>query len=125
MDQDKIIATVQRLISKNGRGVTLQRLEGAVDPAKPWRGAATPVAAFSVQAVGVFLPASGEAFGQAIVSMDLLARADEVLMVAPVAGQDYTTINQIVDRTLTWAVQWVHALQPSDKVLLYAMGVKR
>lgn len=125
-DYASLVVVVQGLIKDFGRTITLQRLDGtAGNAAQPWRGPATPTVAFATSVPGVFVPASGAELGEEWLSAQLLASCSEVLLVAPDNVNDFTTINQIVDRTQTFGVQWVKALRPADIPLLYAMGVSR
>lgn len=125
MNEDKIIAVVLRLIKANGRLLTLQTLDAtATDPTKPWRGRGTPTVLSSIEVPGVFVPASGSDLGSELVSPALLARADEVLLLAP-AAIDLSLMNMAVDLGVTWMIEWVKVLRPQNKILLYAMGVKR
>jgi hypothetical protein len=125
MDFVKLAATVVRLIDKNGRTVTFQALVAtAADASKPWEGPASPAVATTVNAKGVFVPASGEELGRALVSEELLARVDEVALVAPNAT-DLEPFNVILDGGVRWRVEWVKTLKPADQVLLYVFGVCR
>lgn len=125
MDFSAIALTVARLIKANGRDIYLQRLDGAAaDYDKPWRGAGTPTLANSVPVRGSFIPATGDALGTSFVPIDLLARCDEVLIVA--AGEtDFTDFQVVLDHGLRWKIEWTHVLQPADVRLLYAFGVRR
>jgi hypothetical protein len=126
MDTAKIISVAQRLIDKNGRLVLLQQLGNTpIDSNKPWNGPGQPSVEHEYPVKGVFVPASGEAFGRQLVSDDLLQRADEVLLVAGRIGSDFSNIHIVVDNALDWGVEWVHTLRPQDEILLYAYGVKR
>lgn len=125
MDYAKIVLLVQRLITKNGRECTLRKLTAeAADPDKPWKGAGVPDVESSVVVRGVFVPASGEALGHEFISKELLARASEVLLVAP-NGTALETYNMLYDNLLQWKIDWCYVLKPADLPLLYAYGVKR
>lgn len=126
MDYVKLAATVVRLIAKNGRTVTLHKLSGAAnDPAKPWKGPGTPtLQGAGVEVKGVFVPATGDALGREFISEELLARASEVLLVAPNAT-DLEPFNVLLDNLIRWRVEWCYTLKPADTVMLYAFGVCR
>lgn len=125
MDFVKIAATVIRLIDKNGRLTTIQKLESEpADASKPWKGAGEPAVASAVTVRGVFVPSQGTSLGGLFVSQELLSRASEVLLVGP-ASVDLSEFNCIIDNAIRWSVEWCQVLRPADDILLYAFGVKR
>lgn len=124
MDFARAVALAQRLINKNGRSVTIQRLDAtAADSNKPWRGAGEPTVAQEVPQKAVFLPSSGTDLGGLVTDDELLKRAEQVCLVA--GDTDLTGFNIISDDSIKWKIEWIQVLKPADVIVLYAIGVKR
>lgn len=125
MDFVKLAATVNRLINKNGRTVGIQKLSAAAaDADKPWKGPGTPTVETQVDCKGVFVPASGTDLGKELVSEELLARVDQVVLVGPNATP-LEPFTAVLDDGVRWRIEWVQVLKPADVILLYVFGVCR
>lgn len=122
----KAAALALKLIEKNGRSVSIQRLDGtAADPNKPWKGTGTPTVAQSVTTPAVFLPhASTVDLGILGVDEELLKRIEQVAIV-PGNAVDLMTFHQFLDGGTTWKIDWVRELRPATIPVLYVFGVKR
>lgn len=127
LDYAPILADAQQLIADTGRLATFELLDAApADSARPWRGPAAPAVANSSDAVATFVPAQGADLGRMGISEQLLARVEQVALVAGDAtGFDYAAAHSAVDAGVRWRVDWVQTLCPGGTVLLYAMGMKR
>lgn len=126
MNYAKAVALATRLINANGRSTTLQRLSSTpVDANKPWKGPAVPTVMQSVITVGLFAPPfNNESLGKEFIRDELLARCENVLLVATNAV-DLTTFTSVLDSSVRWNIEWCQVLQPGATVLLYAFGIKR
>lgn len=123
---DELLPVVVELIDETGRVVTFERLTATpADASKPWRGPAAPTAAATKDLKATFVPPSGTEFGKDWISSDLLARCEQVCLVAPDAMFDLNGCTSILDGAVRWAVQWIYALRPGDINMLFAVGVKR
>jgi hypothetical protein len=126
MDYAEIVAVVIELIADTGRSVVFEQLAATpADAAKPWKGPAAPTVGASLTTLATFVPPSGTDFGNGFVSQELLARADQVCLVAPDAAFDMALCTSITDAGSRWRVEWVQTLKPGDTVLLHAVGVCR
>lgn len=127
LDYAPILADAQQLIADTGRLVAFQLLDATpADSARPWRGPAAPAVATSSNAVATFVPAQGADLGRMGISEQLLARVEQVALVAgDVSGFDYAATHTVLDDGVRWRVDWVQTLCPGGTVLLYAMGMAR
>lgn len=126
MDYARAQALALRLIQKNGKEITFQRLDAtAADSEKPWKGPGTPTVAQSVDTVGVSLPhASLVDLGFMSVDDELLKRTEQVLLV-PGGATDLEPFTNVLDQGVRWRVEWVRTLKPATTTVLYVFGVKR
>lgn len=134
VDYQKAAQLALRLISENGREVTLVKLgQAASDPAKPWRGnpdARTTPEAEAI-APGVFVPASGSGLGFFSEDQELIKRSEQILLVAAESVSSYKLedFNEVIDPedivNTRWRIELVRMLKPGAIRLLYAIGVKR
>jgi len=126
MDMAKAVALAQRLITANGRKISVVKLSGvAADPTKPWRGAGVPTALKTVKTSGVFLShASNIDLGKFITDLgDLMKRVEQAVLIP--GGVDLSAFDQIIDGAIIWKIDWTRELKPGTTTALYAMGVKR
>lgn len=128
VDFAPLIATAQRLISENGRGVTLLRFDSTpADPAQPWDGPTnprtTPDETIDVEAS--FVPASGNWGLTSIVSDDLIKRSEQVCLISAGASVDLTGYQEMTDNGKSWKIVGVEVLQPATEYVLTAIGVTR
>lgn len=126
MDYARAQALARKLIAKNGKAVTFQRLDAtAVDPTKPWKGPGTPTVAQSEDTVAVSLPhASLVDLGFNAVDDELLKRTEQVLLV-PGGAVDLEPFTNLLEAGVRWRIEWVRTLKPATLTVLYAFGVKR
>lgn len=126
MDYARAQALALKLIQKNGKSVTFERLSSVVaDATKPWKGAGAPTVAQSVTTSGVVLPhASTVDLGMLGVDDELLKRCEQVLLV-PGGATDLSNFTNLSEATGRWRIEWVRTLNPAGTVVLYAFGVKR
>lgn len=136
VDYTSLAATAERLIADAGRSVTFVRMERtAVDPAKPWRSAATPAndsaasvtgaAESRIEATAVMVqPSSASKLGLSTDKMDDGARAEKIFIVARNAVDvDLATYDTVVDGGTVWRIEFVEELKPGATSLLYFVGV--
>lgn len=124
-DHSKFVALAVRLIEKNGRFVSLQKISGTtVGSPTPWKNSAPAAPTSIVQHVpAVFVPVSGKELGSIITDKDMLKRVTQVALIAP-HTEDLSEMTEIIDREV-WRVEWVHILKPADQICLYAFGLTR
>lgn len=124
MNSDKYIALANKLIQKNGRQITIQKLNTTSTGSTPWKeNAVTYNEDLTRHLVGCFVPASGD-FAKDIVSEDLISRVAQVVLIAP-TDTDLDSHNVVIDGNTTWKIEWVKSLKPADKTLLYFVGIKQ
>lgn len=126
MDYARAVALAQRLINKNGRLITIDRLSSVpVDADKPWKGPGAPTVDATVSPKAVFLPhASLIDLGLFAKDDELLKRVEQVALIASDGVNDLSGFHRITD-VVMYRIDWVRALKPGDTVILYAMGIKR
>lgn len=121
MNEVKYIALCQRLINKNGRTVTLKKLKKS----QGWKGDSELYEdALDRTLVACFVPASSGGLGNDLVTEDLLARVNQVALVAP-TDIDLRLHNVVIDNGTSWKIEWVQTLQPANEPLLYVIGIKK
>lgn len=126
MNYEQARALAQRLIDKNGRTIAMQRLSSAAaDVEKPWEGPGVPTVAQTVSVKGVFLPHTGTDLGVLGIDQELLKRVEQVALIAGKAKTDFMLFHQVVDKAMTWKIEWIRVLEPGDTAVFYAIGVKR
>jgi len=130
VDYAVLADTANRLITANGRSVTLSILDKTpADAAKPWRGPADPRSSETTKAVtAAFVPPSGLAsLGFAARDDELVKRADEVALASLGSGDttDLTLYNELVEGSDRWRISQVMRLKPGAATVLYAMVLNR
>lgn len=123
MDFVRMAALAKKLIEKNGRLVTFRQLATSADPAKPWRTDA-PAFAATVSQKAAFVSLSSRHLGIELTQDQLNSRANE-LVLAGSSTIDMLHVNQIVDDTETFGIEWVQTVKPGDTALFYAFGIRR
>jgi len=124
-DWSSFVALAKRLIDKNGRSVNIELLsKGPADANKPWRGNATPATSISTVVKACFVPATTEMFGRTIANDDMLAKTDQIALVAQSTSnlENYTSIN---DGNSRYKIEWVWTLKPGSVIIMYAFGICR
>lgn len=131
VDINNAIAVAQRLISENGRSVTLVQFDAQpADPARPWKGQADPTAApdATLPIDAVFLdPTTGNSvLGRDAISVDLLKRIDQIMILSPGASQSVEDFDVVTDADGTeWKIEFTRTLQPGSVIVLAYIGVRR
>lgn len=116
----KLAATAKRLINKNGREVSIVKLNTTpADPARPWRGPNNPrTGGATVVAKAAFVPLGGSNLG--ITFQDAAPDSEVMLFAADDdEGNFLENFDEVIDGTARWAIGQVQVLQPADKRLLY------
>lgn len=129
---EKLKATALRLITKNGKTVTLNRFaKSAADPAKPWRGPADmqgPVAATQTEKA-VELGVNNElgSFGKMISKDDIPDCVTDMWMVARTDGnEDLENYDQLIDDEGTaHKIEMAVRIKPGSITILYVLGTSR
>lgn len=123
-----LIALAQRLISENGRSVTLIEFDTTPpDPSKPWKGPADPRAnpASQLTLDATFVsPGSAAQLGLALETSDLIKLSEQILIMSPGANVDVTVFHEVIDDGETWKIETIEVLRPATDVLVVYMGVK-
>ena len=125
-NHSKFVTLAKRLIAKQGRQVTLQKLSNtATDASKPWLGAGGQVVAETCNVFAAFVPYTGNDFGIAVKDEDLVKSTDQMALVAQ-ADVDLKDFTALLDSDgKQFKINWVQVLKPADEVILYAFGVCR
>lgn len=126
VDFTSLRATAERLISENGRDVTLvKRLRTADDVAKPWRG--PPVGPdVTIVAKAVFVEFEEEDFDSTLVR-----RGDKRALISAkvVEALDATTMleefDTVLDNTVEWKVVNVVVIEPGTSRVLYDVQLRK
>jgi len=130
VDIPALITTTQRLITENGRSVTLVEFNSTLaDSAKPWQGAAdprvTPDSTLVVDAVFVE-PQSALRLGLIYLTEDMLKRAEQIMLISPGAALDLSEFNEVIDTDLSiWKIIDNRVLKPGSSVVLNYLTVTR
>ena len=131
VDFTKLATTAQRLVSENGRTVTIVQLSKDLDdPTKDWRGKHDPRAnpEDSISATAVFVdPASFSSLGFKTDAREEVKRSEQIALVALGSGtvKDLTTFDEVQDGDINWSIIFSEKLQPGSQVLLFTLGLKR
>lgn len=114
-------------IRDTGRVITMIKASGvAIDAAKPLHGSEPPLEVPGVY--GTFVePGSMQRLGtMSTTGPGLWLTCEQIAMVEPIEGQDFTTFTAIRDTDgSTWKIKVVNKLQPGALILLYYVGVVR
>lgn len=120
-----------RLISKHGRSITLNKRDrDPADANKPWNGptnvAADPEDTQTLVAAAL-QPSSAVQLGITTENSDLVKRSSEILLVAPpsTAAYDLSTFDEVVDGGEVLRITAVEKLKPGTQTIIYFIGVKR
>lgn len=121
MNYDKLQQTALRLISKNGRDITLKKLK-VIDNDVVWGGEADKWDSFTQSGKAVFVMNSSK-LGKTIISDELLAQCQQICILQPMAS--ITQFDHITDNSVDWKIKWIHELTPANLNMLYIVGVAR
>lgn len=129
IDYASSLATATRLISENGRPITLvKQSETAADPARPW-GPKETTGGDSVATIGVFLDLNrfdltDVTTGAGLGSTNVEARQQRILVPAAAAlPEEMGPEWQVQDGSLVWEVQVSRPLKPGGTLILYELVV--
>ncbi len=129
VDFAPLIATAQRLISENGRSVTLVEFDSApADGSKPWKGAADPRAVPDAELTldAVFVnPGGATSLGLSLETSDFIKRSEQIMIISPGASVDLTEFEEVLDDAVTWKIQGMEILKPGAEVVVAFIGVRR
>lgn len=131
VDYVRLASTAERLVKKNGRVATIARLSDAPpDPTYPWEGSDLSPQPLAEQhdLPAVFVPpSSATQLGMDAVPAELLARFEQVAIVAPGPSfsVDLKGFQVVVDGGMRWRVEWVSQLRPATQIMVYFFGVRR
>lgn len=129
VDYVRLKATAERLMAKNGRQLTLHRLEKTSDDAlKPWRGTSDPRPGDVLTVYGVFVkPASLAHLGYVAGLDDFRIMEDDFVMLSPegIIDTEIETYNEVVDDNRQWRIDSLQRLKPGPTIMLYLLRLKR
>lgn len=130
VDLTPLIATAQRLITENGRAVTLVQFNTTPSNSdKPWLGPADPRSSpDSTLAVDAVFVNPGETFslGASFKVSDLMKRSEQIMLVSPGASADMSLYNEVIDTDGSkWKIDQIEVLKPGTSVALVYVGVSR
>lgn len=129
VDLAPILVIARGLITDNGREVTFLAHNTTLgDASQPWEGPAdartVPSATATMDAV-FFNPGELSKLGISFVSEDLIARSEQIMMVAPVAGVDLKSFQEVLDEGTYWKITGAEIFKPGSIVALAYVGVAR
>ncbi len=129
VDFAALTVTAQRLISENGRSITLVSFDDTLqNPSRPWLGPADPRAtpASTLVVDAVFVPPSGAAaLGLSLQTVDLLKNAEQVAIISPGVDVGLEPFQEIIDGTTRWKIMMTEVLRPASQTVLAFLGVVR
>lgn len=131
VDYVKLAATTVRLITKNGKTISLKKLSTtAADPAKPWRGPADGRAPYALEkdckAVEVGTSTRVSDYGGMISKSDIPDTVTDIFLVAPPAdASELDDFDELLCDGTMYHIEKIIRLKPGAIVLLYVIGVSR
>lgn len=127
VDITSLRSTAERLISENGRDVTLvKRDRTAGDGAKPWRGPASPGTDVSVTAKAVFVD-----FEEGDFAATLVRRGDKRALVSAKVIEDINSaaaleeFDVVLDGDVEWKIISTTVIEPGSSRVLYDMQLRK
>lgn len=116
----KLARTAQRLITKNGRSMTLAKESITPrDPSKPWSGSDCGTTEITA-VVAVTQYSEDEVDG------DRIRRGDRQAWVAPPSsGERIEDFDYVIDGDRRWSIQDVLVIEPAETVVAYRMQLRR
>jgi hypothetical protein len=127
VDITSLRSTAERLISENGRDVTLvKRDRTAGDGAKPWRGPASPGTDVSVTAKAVFVDFEEEDF-----AATLVRRGDKRALVSAKVIEELNStavleeFDVVLDGTVEWKIVSTTIIEPGPSRVLYDLQLRK
>ena len=129
VDYVALVETAKRLISENGRAITLLQFDSApASASQPWKGANdprdNPDETLSLDAVFVE-PSGAVRLGLSSKDSDLIKRSKQIMIVAPGISEDVTVFHEVVDGGTNWKIVGVEVLRPGNEIVLAYIGVSR
>lgn len=130
VDYARLSATATRLITKNGRQLTLVRYnENAADSDEPWNGP-PPGGTTELNLYGAFVPPNSvrqfglQGLGQGTEFVDLLTHSEQIVIVNP-EDNDVREYSAILDEGVSWGILGTQVLRPGPTTVLAFIGVRR
>jgi hypothetical protein len=136
MNYTKLLATVSKLITKNGRAVTLYGQDKAtlVNSNRPWLGVTADIdptdAEDVLETFGVIVPPNTvrqfglTSLGEGVEFKNLLAFSENVIIV-PGAEVDFKKFNFVRDGNVDYGIKAIQILRPAEVTMLAFLGVRR
>ena len=131
MDYAKLLATVKRLLKRNGKQITLSMLDDAAGATgKPWLAVANPRdpdVVDSIQVYAINLPVSaGASMGIRTDSIELSKNIKSFYIAEP--GTDtpdnFDQYQLLTDGSQELKIAFIEKLKPANTTLLYYIGVE-
>lgn len=126
-----LVDTAVRLISKNGRPVSIRRTSLTTgDLAKPWGGAGDTTTITDEATTAVFLNENGQDLEARLsaVSRLVLSPVEKSTAIVYIAARDIgvapTIADSLVDGSRVLEIQQVEKVQPGSQVILYILKVE-
>lgn len=127
VDTAPLIATAQRLITENGRSVTLVQLDTTLqDSDRPWLGPADARAVPESTLVldGVFVtPSDAAKLGISLESDDMIKLSEKIMMISPGPAVDISIYDEVIDGSDRLKIVASEQLKPGDELLIAFMGL--
>ena len=131
MDYTKLLATVKRLLQKNGKQITLSMLDDADrTTGKPWLAVTDPRdtdVVDSTQVYAINLPLSaGASLGIKADSVELSKNIESFYIAEPGADtpDNFDQYQLLTDAGQEFKIAFIQKLKPADTTLLYYIGVQ-
>ncbi len=130
IDYAKALATATRLISENGRAITVgRRSEAPADPARPWGPRTTSAGTVSVSTIGVFLDLDRDDLttvtaGLGLGGSNVQAKGQRVLVPAAPALPSEVGPDWFVEDVSTGELHEItasHPLKPGGTLVMYSL----
>ena len=119
VDFASLAALAVRLISKNGRDVTLVQSSQTPDnPAQPWRGT-------DGNDTETVVRAAITNYDEEQVDGDLIRRGDRQAWVAADSGVAIEDYDYLVDGTVRWKIIDVNVIKPATVTVAYGLQLRR
>ena len=111
----------QRLISQNGRTVTLVlKSRISLDVNKPWR--ADDGDGLSIDVKAVLIP-----YDEKDIDGDLVRRGDKQAYISAVGLESYdiSLFDELIDNNVIWKIKNIEILNPGELLLLYILQLRK
>lgn len=126
IDYAKLAATAKRLVTNAGTSVEFARLNSTpANPSMEWRGATdaetgeTTVAGVAVRVE----PSSAQRLGLSVEKDGFVKRSQAILIAVP--DSDITDFDRATFDGVSYNIEGMQVLRPTDTTLLYFVGIRR